>query len=107
MVRQEPPEYLDREQPPVSPGRIPAANCLGYLRPKCVHQKSVWTRCFDSKDLIDRQRKAVDLYDQRDSKGLMLFNSFKEGFPKDHDMSLARNILNQLPEFAELVLLSN
>ena len=36
--------------------------------------------CFDSKDLIDRERNAVDLYDQRDSKGQMLFISFKEGF---------------------------
>ena len=25
--------------------------------------------CFGSKDLIDRERKAVDLYDQWDSKG--------------------------------------
>ena len=27
--------------------------------------------CFDSKDLIARGRNAVDLYDQRDSKGQM------------------------------------
>ena len=27
--------------------------------------------CFDSKDLIDRERNAVDLHDQRDSKGQM------------------------------------
>jgi hypothetical protein len=40
--------------------------------------------CFDSKDLIRQERKAVDLYDQRDSKGQMLFISFKEVFPKDH-----------------------
>ena len=31
--------------------------------------------CFDSKDLIDRERNAVDLYDQRDSKGQMSFSS--------------------------------
>ncbi len=39
---------------------------------------------FNSKDLIHQERNAVDLYDQRDSKGQMLFISFKEGFPKDH-----------------------
>jgi hypothetical protein len=38
----------------------------------------------------------VDLYDQRVSKGQMLFISPKEGFPKDH-LQLARNVLNQLP----------
>ena len=51
---------------------------------------------FDSKDLIDLERNAVDLYDQRDSKGQMLFISFKEECPKDH-LQLARNTLNQLP----------
>ncbi len=33
--------------------------------------------CFDSIDLIDLEGNAVDLYDQRDSKGQMLFTSFK------------------------------
>ena len=42
--------------------------------------------CFDSKDLICRERNAVDLYDQRDSKGQMSFISFKEGSPKDHSV---------------------
>ena len=51
--------------------------------------------CFNSKDLIDRERNAVDLYDQRDSKGQMSFISLREGFPKDH-LQLARNVLNQL-----------
>ena len=37
--------------------------------------------CFDSKDLIDQERNAVYLYDQRDSKGQMSFISFKEEFP--------------------------
>jgi hypothetical protein len=32
--------------------------------------------CSDSKELIDRERNAVDLYDQRDSKGHILFTSF-------------------------------
>ncbi len=32
--------------------------------------------CSDSKELIDRERNAVDLYDQRDSKGHILFSSF-------------------------------
>jgi hypothetical protein len=36
--------------------------------------------CFESKDLISRERNAVDLYDQRDSKGQMSFISFKEKF---------------------------
>ena len=52
--------------------------------------------CFDSKDLIDLESNAVDLYDQRDRKGQMSFISFKKGFPKDH-LHLARNALNQLP----------
>ena len=52
--------------------------------------------CFDSKDLIRRERNVADLYDQRDSKGQMSFISFKEGFPRDH-LQLARNILNWLP----------
>ncbi len=33
--------------------------------------------CFDSKDLIDSERNAVDLNNQRDSKGQMSFTSFK------------------------------
>ncbi len=33
--------------------------------------------CFDSKDLIDHEWNAVDPYDQRDSKGQILFTSFK------------------------------
>ncbi len=36
-----------------------------------------------------------DLYDQRDSKGQMLFISFKEGFPEDH-LHLVMNVSNQL-----------
>ena len=45
----------------------------------------------------DGERNAVDLYDQRDSKGQMSFISFKGGFPKDYLVQLARNVLNQLP----------
>ncbi len=52
--------------------------------------------CFDSKDLIYRERNAVDLHDQRDSKGQMSFISLREVFPNDH-LQLARNVLNQLP----------
>ncbi len=51
--------------------------------------------CFDGKDPIIRERNAVELYDQRDSKGLISFISFKEGCPKDH-LQCARNVLNQL-----------
>ena len=34
--------------------------------------------CFGSKDLIDRERNAVDLYDQRNSNGQMSFSSFNQ-----------------------------
>ena len=44
----------------------------------------------------DGERNAVDLYDQRDSKGQKSFISFKEGFPKDY-LQLARGVLKQLP----------
>ncbi len=54
--------------------------------------------CFGMKDSIDCERNAMDLYDQRDSKGQMLFNSVKEGF---------QNILDQLPEFSASIVLSN
>jgi hypothetical protein len=47
------------------------------------------------KDLIDRERNAMDLYDQRDSKGQMTYISLK-GFLIGH-LQLARNALNQLP----------
>jgi hypothetical protein len=57
-------------------------------------------------DLIDRERNAVNLDDQYDSKGQMPLISFQTEFPKDHDTSLARNVLNQLPEFPALVVLS-
>ncbi len=49
----------------------------------------------------------MDLDDHCDSKGHMSFISLKEGFSLDHDTSLARNVLNQLPEFPALVALSN
>ena len=53
--------------------RIPAAKCLGYLK-NLSEQES----CFDSKDLIDRERNAVvDLNDQLDSKGQISFTRFK------------------------------
>ena len=67
-----------------------------YYHNAILQNLSEQDTCFDSKDLIDRERNAVDLYDQRDSKGQMSFISFKEGFPKDH-LQLARNVLNQLP----------
>ncbi len=63
--------------------------------------------CFDSKDLIDSERNAVYLDDQRDSKGKISFISVKEGFPKVHDVSLGRNVLNQQPKFPAKVVLSN
>jgi hypothetical protein len=54
--------------------------------------------CLGMKDSIDLERNAMDLYDQRDNKGQMLFNSVKEGF---------QNILDQLPEFSASIVLSN
>ncbi len=47
------------------------------------------------------------LDDQRDSKGKISFISFEEGFPKVHDVSLGRNVLNQQPKFPAKVVLSN
>ena len=67
-----------------------------YYHNAILQNLSEQDTCFDSKDLIDRERNAVDLYDQRDSKGQMSFISFKEECPKDH-LQLARNTLNQLP----------
>ena len=67
-----------------------------YYHNAILQNLSEQDTCFDSKDLIDRERNAVDLYDQRDSKGQMTFISFKEGFPKDY-LQLARSVLNQLP----------
>jgi hypothetical protein len=65
--------------------------------------------CFDSnlKELIDREGNVMYLNDQRVSKGQMTSFSRQEGLPIDHDISLARNILNQLPESSALVVLSH
>ena len=49
----------------------------------------------------------MDLFDQRDSKGQMQSISSQEGLPIDHDIPLARNVLNQMPEFPALVVPSN
>ena len=67
-----------------------------YYHNEILQNLSEQDICFDSKDLIDRERNAVNLYDQRDSKGHMSFSRFKEECPKDH-LQLARNTLNQLP----------
>ena len=63
-----------------------------YYHNAILQNLSEQDTCFDSKDLIDLERNAVDLYDQRDSKGQMSFSSFKEGFPEDH-LQLAGNVL--------------
>ena len=60
-----------------------------YYHNAILQNLSEQDSCFNSKDLIDRERNALDLYDQRDSKGQMSFISFKERFPKDH-LPLAR-----------------
>ena len=52
-----------------------------YYHNAILQNLSEQDTCFDSKDLIGRERNAVDLYDQRDSRGQMSFISFKEGFP--------------------------
>ena len=62
-----------------------------YYHNAILQNLSEQDTCFSSKDLIDRERNAVDLYDKRDSKGQMSFISFKEGFPKDC-LQLARNV---------------
>jgi hypothetical protein len=51
---------------------------------------------FDSnlKESIDRERNAIDLFDLRDSKGEMQSICSQEGLPIDHDLLLARNVLN-------------
>ena len=67
-----------------------------YYHNAILQNLSEQDTCFDSKDLIDRERNAVDIYHQRDSKGQMSFISFKQGFPKDY-LQLARKVLNQLP----------
>ena len=49
----------------------------------------------------------MDLFDQRDSKGQMQPISSQEGLPIDHDIPLAINVLNQLPELPALIVPSN
>ena len=75
---------------------LPQIVSCNYYHNAILQNLSEQDTCFDSKDLIDRERNVVDQYDQRDSKGKMSFISFKEGFPKDY-LQLARNVLNQLP----------
>ena len=53
-----------------------------YYHNAILQNLSEQDTCFDSKDLIDRERNAVDLYDQRDSKGQMSFISFKVSIPE-------------------------
>ena len=67
-----------------------------YYHNAIIQNLSEQDICFDNKDLIDQERNAVDLFDQRDSKGHIPFICSKEGFPKDH-LQLARNVLDQLP----------
>ncbi len=64
------------------------------------------TRCSNLKELIDRERNAMDLFDQGDSKGQKLSISSQEGLSIDHDIPLARNVLNKLPEYPALIVLS-
>ena len=49
-----------------------------YYHNAILQNLSEQDTCFDSKDLIDRERNAVDLYDQPDSKGQKSFSSFNQ-----------------------------
>ena len=49
-----------------------------YYHNAILQNLSEQDTCFGSKDLIDRERKAVDLYDQRDSKRQISFSSFNQ-----------------------------
>ena len=49
-----------------------------YFHNAILQNLSKQDTCFGSKDLIYRERNAVDLYDQRDSKGQMSFSSFNQ-----------------------------
>ncbi len=62
--------------------------------------------CFESKDLIDLERNAVDLYDQLNSKGQMSFTSFKiwnildKIFVPIHVQSHVLSTIQQLQQYA-------
>ena len=49
-----------------------------YYHNAILQNLSEQDTCFGSKDLIDRERNAVDLYDQCDSKGQMSSSSFNQ-----------------------------
>ena len=49
-----------------------------YYHNAILQNLSEQDTCFDCKDLIDRERNAVYLYDQPDSKGQMSFSSFNQ-----------------------------
>ena len=53
-----------------------------YYHNAIIQNLSEQDTCFDSKELIDRERNAVDLYDQRDSKGKCLSVALKKDFLK-------------------------
>ena len=53
-----------------------------YFRNAILQTLSEQDICFDSKDLIDRERNAVDLYDQLDSKGQCRSSASKKDFLK-------------------------
>ena len=63
---------------------IPRKESLPRIVPGICYHNSILQNlseqdtCFDSKDLIERERNAVDLYDQRDSKGQKFFSSFNQ-----------------------------
>ena len=62
--------------------------------------------CFDSQDLVDCERNAVDLNDQRDSKGQILLTSFKiwkildKIFVPIHVQAHALSAIQQLQQYA-------
>jgi hypothetical protein len=65
--------------------------------------------CSDCKDLIESERNVVDLHDQSDSKGQILFTSIKiwnildEIFVQTHVQSHALSAIQQLQRYAIVV----
>ncbi len=55
--------------------------------------------CFNSKDLIDSERNAVDLYDQRDSKGQISFTSLTIWNILDKIFVLIKSNRTRYPQF--------
>jgi hypothetical protein len=80
---------------------------LGIYDPNAILKNlSEQDICFDSKDLMDSEKNAVNLDDLCDSKGQMSFTSFKiwnilyKIFVQIHVQSLALSAIQQLQRYA-------